>query len=107
MKLKTGDKVKVITGADKGKTGTITQVFPLLNRVIVDGVNMHTKNLRGRGKEAPGQKVDFAAPIHASNVQLIGASGKVGRIGYKFLDKDGKKVKTRVLRHGKKTEDVA
>lgn len=105
MKIKTGDKVRVITGAAKGKEGKVTQVFPDLSRLIVEGVNMRTRHLKGRGDKA-GQKIEYAAPMHASNVQLIDTTGKVGRVGYKFLDKDGKKIKVRVLKKAKKVEDI-
>ncbi|MEK7105704.1 MAG: 50S ribosomal protein L24 [Patescibacteria group bacterium] len=105
MKIKTGDNVRVMTGAAKGKTGKVTQVFPVENRVIVEGLNVRTRHLKGRG-DKPGQKIEYAAPMHASNVQLVGKGGKVGRVGYKFLNKDGKQVKVRVLKTGKKTEDI-
>lgn len=105
MKIKTGDKVRVITGAAKGKEGKVTQVFPGLSRLIVEGVNIRTRHLKGRGDKA-GQKIEYAAPMHASNVQLIDKVGKVGRVGYKFLDKDGKKIKVRVLKKAKKVEDI-
>ncbi len=105
MKIKTGDKVRIISGTAKGKEGKVTQVFPLLQRVIVEGANIRTRHLKGRG-DKPGQKIEYAAPMHASNVQLIGKDGKVGRVGYKYLNKDGKSVKVRVLRRAKKAEDV-
>lgn len=105
MKIKTGDKVRIISGAAKGKEGKVTQVFSDLSRVIVEGANMRTRHLKGRG-DKPGQKIEYAAPLHASNVQLIGKGGKVGRVGYKFLKKEGKNVKVRVLRTGKSVEDI-
>lgn len=105
MKLKTGDRVRITTGKDKGKEGKIIQVFPALHRVIVEGANMTTKHLKGRG-DKPGQKVTFAAPIHASNVTMVGKGGKAGRVGVKFLEKDGKQVKVRVLRKAGKHEDI-
>lgn len=105
MKIKTGDKVRVMTGASKGKEGKVTQVFPDLQRVIVEGLNVRTRHLKGRGDKA-GQKIEYAAPMHASNVQLVGKDGKAGRVGYKFLDKDGKKVKVRVLKKARKVQDI-
>ena len=105
MKIKAGDKVRITTGAAKGKEGKVTQVFPEVNRLIVEGQNMRTRHLKGRGDKA-GQKIEYAAPIHASNVQLIGKDGKVGRVGYKFLEKEGKKIKVRVLKKAKKAEDI-
>ncbi len=70
MKLKTGDRVIVMAGKDKGKTGKITQTFPEMDKVVVEGVNQMTKYLR-RQKGAAGQKVSFAGPIHVSNVMLV------------------------------------
>ena len=106
MKIKTGDKVRIQAGKDKGKEGKVTQTFPKLERVVVEGVNTTVKFLRANGKQK-GQRVEFNAPIHVSNVQVIAADGKVGRIGAKFLEKDGTKVKSRIVRHAKKTEDIS
>jgi large subunit ribosomal protein L24 len=106
MKIKTGDKVRIIAGKDKGKEGKVLQVFPKMNRVVVDGVNKLTKHLKARG-DRPGQKIQFSAPLHISNVQIISAkSGKTGRIGYKFVEKDGVKKKIRVIRSKGAIEDV-
>lgn len=74
--LKTGDEVIVTTGKDAGKRGKITQVFPALNRVAVEGVNVSKRHLRSRKQGQPGQIVEFSMPIHASNVQLVGINGK-------------------------------
>ncbi|MBP7006019.1 50S ribosomal protein L24 [Patescibacteria group bacterium] len=79
INIKTGDEVIVITGSKKGTQGKITQVFPALNKVVVEGVNMRTRHLKSRKAGEPGQKVQFAMPIHASNVQLIGTDGKPKR----------------------------
>jgi large subunit ribosomal protein L24 len=107
MKIKTGDKVRVLAGKDKGKEGNVLQVFPELSRVVVEGVNTATKHLKGRGREAKGQKISFPSPIHISNVALVsGKSGKSGRVGYKRIEKDGKSQKIRVLRVKGAAEDV-
>lgn len=76
--IKTGDEVIVTTGSAKGKRGKVTQVFPQLSKIVVEGVNIRTRHLKARGAQQgqPGQKVAFAMPIHASNVQLISADGK-------------------------------
>lgn len=73
MHVKTGQTVKVLSGKDKGKTGKIIQVFPELEKVVVEGVNLSYKHLKRRavsGSEK-GERVEYAAPIHASNVKLI------------------------------------
>jgi len=107
MKIKTGDKVRVIAGKDKGKEGAVLQVFPKLERVVVEGVNILTRHLRARGSAAPGQKIRFPSPLHLSNVKLVsGKSGKAGRVGYKFIEKEGTKIKIRVLHAKGKTEDI-
>jgi large subunit ribosomal protein L24 len=106
MKVKTGDKVRVLAGKDRGKEGTILQVFPVLERAVVEGVNMMTKHLRKSG-ERPGQKIEFPAPLHVSNLQVVSSkSGKAGRVGYKIIEKEGKKTKIRTIRSKGQTEDI-
>jgi large subunit ribosomal protein L24 len=106
MKIKTGDKVRVLTGKDRNKEGKVIQVFPVINRVVVEGINILTKHMKGRGEHA-GQKIQFPSPIHVSNVQLISEkTGNNGRIGYKEIDVDGTKKKIRVLRKKGATEDI-
>ena len=106
MKIKTGDKVRVITGKDKGKEGNVLQVFPDLGRVVVEGVNIMKKHLRKQGNRA-GQKIEFPAPLHISNVQIISSkTGKTGRVGYKTIETEGKQKKIRVIRSKGQTEDI-
>jgi large subunit ribosomal protein L24 len=76
LRIKTGDEVMVIAGKDKGKKGKVVQVFPAMNRVVVEGVNVSKRHLKTRRKGDRGQIVEFAMPLHASNVQLVGAEGK-------------------------------
>ncbi|OGL67188.1 50S ribosomal protein L24 [Candidatus Uhrbacteria bacterium RIFCSPHIGHO2_01_FULL_63_20] len=103
MKIKTGDMVRVIAGKDKGKQGKVLQVFPLLERVVVEGVNVRTRHLRGnRAGGQKGQKIQFPSPLNVSNVMMVGKSGS-GRVGFKILA-SGEKV--RVLRSKGKTEDI-
>ncbi len=106
MKIKTGDKVRIISGKDKGKEGAVVQVFPQLERLVVEGVNLMTRHLKKRGNQA-GQKIQFASPIHLSNVMLISPkSGKSGRVGYKMIEQEGRKKKIRVLRSKQTSEDL-
>ncbi len=106
MKIKTGDKVRILSGKDKGKEGNVIQVFPKLERVVVEGVNLMTRHLKGRSGQA-GQKIQFPSPVHVSNVKLISSkSGVAGRVGYKWIEKDGRSAKIRVLRAKGKTEDI-
>ncbi|MCH8049101.1 50S ribosomal protein L24 [Patescibacteria group bacterium] len=105
MKIKSGDTVRIIAGKDKGKTGKVVQVFPKLDKVVVEGANKAVKHLKKRG-DTPGQRIEYNAPIHVSNVRIVGKS-REGRVGYKFIDKDGKKVKVRVVKSKKESEDLA
>lgn len=77
--IKTGDEVLVTTGRDAGKKGKIVQVFPRLNRVVVEGVNVMKRHMKTRRQGERGQVVEFPMPIHASNVQRIGTGGKAVR----------------------------
>jgi large subunit ribosomal protein L24 len=92
LKIKKGDKVVVITGKDKGKTGEVIKVHPKESRVIVQGVNVvkrHTRPQMGN----PGGIVEKEAPLHISNVAHIDPKdGKPTRVGYKLLE-DGRKVR--------------
>jgi len=69
MKIKKGDKITVITGKDKGKSGKIMRVLVSANKVIVEGINMAKKHQRGRKSGEKGSMIDMAMPIHASNVK--------------------------------------
>ena len=70
MKLKVGDKVRVIAGSSKGKEGKIIKTLRDENRVIVEGANIVKKHKKGNGQET-GVILEVEAPIHASNVMLI------------------------------------
>lgn len=92
MKIKTGDKVIVIAGADKGKVGTVQKAFPKLNKVVVEGVNLRKKHQKPRQNNPEGQIVDIYAPIEVSNVAYYDANEKkASRVGYSVVD--GKKVR--------------
>ncbi len=69
MKLKTGDKVTVIAGASKGKTGKILKVLD--DKVLVEGVNVVKKHLKPKNNGGNGEIVETEAPIHRSNVKLV------------------------------------
>lgn len=79
MKIKKGDTVKVITGKDKGKTGTILTVLPRENRVVIDGVGMVKRHMRKTGKNQSGRIVERPASIHASNVMRLDGEKKPTR----------------------------
>ena len=90
-KLKTGDKVVVVAGSNKGKEGKITKILD--SKVIVEGVNVVKKHLKPRNNNGTGEIVEVEAPIHASNVMLIDPKTKKRtRIGH-TIDKKGKKIR--------------
>ena len=71
MKIKKGDKVMVITGKDKGKSGTVVKAFPKDFMVLVEGVNKKKLHKRPKKKGEKGKIIEQAAPIHVSNVKKI------------------------------------
>jgi large subunit ribosomal protein L24 len=85
FKLKKGDKVVVLTGKDKGKSGEIKRVITEDLRVVVQGVNVQTRHRKPSAKNAGGiDKIE--APIHISNVALADPkTGKPTRVGYKTV----------------------
>ena len=90
-KIKSGDLVQVISGADKGKQGKVLKVIPKENRVIVEGVKVVTKHTKANpvtGAAGGIQKVE--APIHVSNVALL-VNGERTKVGFEL--RDGKKVR--------------
>ena len=92
MKLKTGDKVVVIAGKDKGKEGKITKTLRNENKVVVEGVNIAKKHVKPNGQSA-GSIVEMEMPIHASNVQIVDPKTKSAtRVGH-TIDKNGKKIR--------------
>ena len=92
LKIKKGDKVVVITGKDKGKTGAVLRVIPSENRVVVEGINV-AKHHRKASQTAAGGIEKKELAIHVSNVALADPkTGKASRVGYKVL-KDGSKVR--------------
>ena len=83
MDLIKGDKVIVIAGKDKGKTGTIQKVLPRTNRVVVEGVNLRKKHKKPTQNNPEGSIVEIYAPIDASNVQILDPkTKKPTRIGH-------------------------
>src|SRR5438045_6430488 len=93
MKIKKGDHVIVVAGRDRGRTGLVVAAFPDRGKVLVQGVNVVTKNKKisyqGQRGAKEGGITHEEAPIDASNVQLVDPdSTKAARVGYRF-DEDG------------------
>ncbi|MEN8097484.1 MAG: 50S ribosomal protein L24 [Chloroflexota bacterium] len=96
MKIKRGDTIVVISGNDKGETGTVQRVVPKTKRVVISGINIIKKHQKpvqtgGRTKTQPGI-IEYEAPIDVSNVQLVCPSCKEPtRVGFRV--EDGVKVR--------------
>ena len=105
MKIRRDDNVLILAGKDKGKTGKVLQTFPEIGKVVVEGMNMTTKHLKGSSQQK-GKKIEYPAPINTSNIALVGKDGKAGRVGYE-ITKDGDKVnKHRVVRKAGKSQTL-
>ena len=106
LKLKTGDTVKVITGKDKGKEGTILSVDSKKNRVLVEGVNKVTKHAKPSAQNQQGGIVHQEAYIHASNVMYV-HNGQVTKLCIEVSTEERSgKTKTVRKRVAKVTGDV-
>ncbi|MCJ8009714.1 50S ribosomal protein L24 [Lederbergia wuyishanensis] len=92
MHVKKGDKVMVITGKDKGKTGTVLAAFPKKDRVLVEGVNIVKKHSKPSQDNPQGGIISKEAAIHVSNVMVLDPkTNEPTRVGYDVVD--GKKVR--------------
>jgi len=90
VRLRKGDKVRVLSGKDVGKTGEIITVLPKDNKVIVEGVNVVRKHQRPTKAMQNGGILDKLMPIQASNVAAVCSNCGVTRIGYKVDDTGAK-----------------
>ena len=97
-KLKKGDKVIVLAGKDKGKTGNISLIDPKSNKAVVDGINISIRATR-QSQTSQGGRIPKAMPIDLSNLAIVDANGKATRVGFK-MDGDKK------VRFAKTTGDV-
>jgi large subunit ribosomal protein L24 len=83
--IKKGDKVKILSGKDKGKTGKVLQIFVSQNRASVEGLNLLIKHMRPRKQGEQGQRIEFPAPLNLSNMMIVCPKcGKPTRIGAKI-----------------------
>ncbi|MEG1166917.1 MAG: 50S ribosomal protein L24 [Gordonibacter sp.] len=93
MNIKKGDKVKVLSGKDKGKEGVVLRALPQKERVVVEKVNIIKKAMRPTQQNPQGGISTVEAPIHVSNVMMVCPECKQAtRVGHK-RDEDGKKVR--------------
>jgi large subunit ribosomal protein L24 len=91
MKIRKGDRVKVLTGKDRGKEGEVMRVIPTQGRVIVDGVNIAKRHTRATRQLQQGGIIDKDMPIPVSNVAIICPSCGATRVGYRFDDQGNKR----------------
>ena len=93
-RIKKGDQVVVLSGKDKGRTGTVTAAMPKADKVIVGGVNVATKHRKASQGNPQGGLERVEAPLHVSKVAHVTADGKPTRV--RFEERDGKKVRVAV-----------
>ena len=94
LKIRKGDRVRVLTGKDRGKEGNVMRALPRDGKVIVDGVNVARKSQRPTRTTQQGGIIDKDMPLPVSNVALVCPScGKPTRVGFK-IDPSGAKVRT-------------
>ncbi len=94
LRIKKGDQVVVLSGKDKGKTGTVTRAMPKDGKVIVGGINVATRHRKPTQANPQGGLEKIEAPLHVSKVAIATADGKPTRV--RFEIKDGKKVRVAV-----------
>ncbi len=88
MKVKKGDKVLIIKGKDRGKSGKIARALRAKSLVVVEGLNLRKKTVKPRRGGEKGRIVSIAWPLRAENVMLVcEACGKATRAGYRQADK--------------------
>lgn len=101
-KIRKGDKVVVLSGKDKGRTGEVVKAMPKEGKVIVSGINVHARHRKPSQANPQGGIERKEAPMHVSKVAIATANGKPSRV--RFEERDGKKVrvaaKTGELIHG-------
>jgi large subunit ribosomal protein L24 len=90
-KIRKGDKVIVLSGRDKGRTGEVFEVRPDANKALVRGVNMVRRHQKQTAQQEGGI-ISKEAPVHLSNLAYVGKDGKATRIGFK-IQADGTKVR--------------
>ncbi|HHC78683.1 MAG TPA: 50S ribosomal protein L24 [Flavobacteriia bacterium] len=98
LKIKTGDKVIVIAGDDKGQEGKVVKILKSKNKAIVEGVNMVSKHTKPSAQNPQGGISKFEAPIHISNLMIL-ENGVPTKVGYRF--EGDKKV-----RYSKKSKEI-
>ena len=96
-KIRKGDKVIVLNGRDKGRTGEVIEVRPDDDRALVRGINM-VKRHQKQSQTQEGGIVSKESPIHLSNVAYVGKDGKPTRVGFKFIGEGDDRKKVRIAK---------
>lgn len=87
MRIKKGDKVLIIKGKDRGKSGKIARALPAKSKVVVEGLNLRKKTVKPRRGGEKGRIVSIAWPMRVENIMLVcDACGKPTRAGYRSAD---------------------
>jgi large subunit ribosomal protein L24 len=83
MKIRKGDSVIIIAGKERGKTGTVEAVFPMVHRAVITGLNRYKKHMKPSVKHPSGGIHEFSRSLHISNIMLLDSeTKKPTRIGY-------------------------
>ena len=96
LRIRKGDKVKVMAGKDRGKTGKVIHVYPERSRALVEGVNMVKKHVRKSQQNPNGAVIQKELPIHISNLSLIDPSSSKNTRVATLVNADGSKQRTAV-----------
>jgi large subunit ribosomal protein L24 len=87
MKIRSGDKIKMLSGKDKGKVGKVLQVLVKENRAVIEGLNLMIKHQKARKSGEKGQRIQFPGAVQVSRLALVCPKcGQTARISYKVLD---------------------
>ncbi len=103
MKIKKGDKVAVIKGKDKGKTGTVEKAMPKTGKIIITGVNVYKKSAKPSQKHPKGGIINLSVPISAANAMVVCPKcSKSTRVAYKITQNN----KIRICKKCQESLDV-
>ena len=97
-KIKKGDRVILLTGKDKGRTGNVTRVMPKDSRVLISGLNMVQRHTRPSQGDPQGGIKHKEASVHVSNVAIVDSNGKPTRVGFKFVGEGHDRKKVRIAK---------
>ena len=92
LKIKKGDRVRVLSGKDRGKEGVVMRAMPADGKVIVDGVNVAKKHQKPTRSTMQGGIIDKDMPLPVANVAILCPSGHATRVGYR-IDDQGRKLR--------------